>query len=250
MALLRRLTALGLLLSAFVAQAQPAADPLEPLNRVVFGFNEAADRALLKPVATAYRKVVPSVVRTGVGNVYGNVADAWSVVNLLLQGKLELGLSMSARVIANTVFGLAGVFDVASDGGFERHSEDFGQTLGHWGVAPGPYLVLPLLGPSTLRDTLALPLDLKASLAEQVDPARQRLAVAALEVVHTRAGLLAATGMLDQIALDKYLLVREGHLARRRNLVFDGEPPDNESENKPAPAEGASPPAAQEAKQP
>ena len=135
------------------AQSQTSRDPLERINRPIFSFNEAVDRTVLVPVATAYRDVVPSPVRTGVGNFIGNFADAWSAVNQFLQGKAHEGVHMSMRVIVNTFFGLGGVLDWGTEMGLERQSEDFGQTLGRWGLGAGPYLVLPFLGPSSVRDT-------------------------------------------------------------------------------------------------
>lgn len=213
--------------------AQPAAsrgvqraDPFEPLNRAVFAFNETVDEALLKPVARGYRQVVPPLVRQGVRNVLGNVDDAWSAANHLLQGKPEEGVQMMVRFLANTTIGLGGLFDVAADMGLERRSEDFGQTLGRWGVPAGPYLMLPLLGPRTLRDALATPVDRRASLAQVLDDQqRQAWALTVLEVVHARSEMLAAGDLLGQVALDRYTFVRDAHLARRRSLVYDGNPP-------------------------
>ena len=217
------------------------ADPLEGLNRSVFAFNEALDRALLKPLATAYKAVLPSPVRTGVDNVFGNVGDAWSVVNHLLQGKFKSALEMTVRVTTNTVFGVGGLFDLASDAGLERQSEDFGQTLGRWGFSPGPYLVLPFFGASSLRDAAGLTLDRQASLPAVVHDGSYRWGLNTLELVYTRADLLSATNLLEQVALDKYSFVRDSYLARRRNLVFDGNPPEEPEEDEPLPAQ-ASPP--------
>ncbi|MCE2690315.1 MAG: VacJ family lipoprotein [Rubrivivax sp.] len=211
------------------------ADPLEGLNRGVFAFNEAVDRAVLKPLATAYREVLPSPVRTGVDNVFGNVGDAWSAMNHLLQGKVKSALEMTVRVTTNTVFGLGGLFDLASDAGLERHPEDFGQTLGKWGFGPGPYLVLPFYGASSLRDAAGLPLDRQASLPGIVHDETYRWSLTTLELVHARAGLLSATNLLEQVAFDKYSFVRDSYLARRRSLVFDGNPPEEPEEDEPLP---------------
>lgn len=203
------------------------ADPWEGFNRPIFNFNEALDRTVLQPVATAYRDVVPSPVRTGVGNFIGNFADAWSAVNQFLQGKGEAGLSMSFRVLVNTTFGLLGVVDWATPMGLERQSEDFGQTLGRWGAGSGPYLVLPLLGASSLRDTAGLTLDLQTSPSDILfGPAADKAAAAALQVVHRRSELLEAGRVVDDIALDKYQFIRDAYLTRRRNLVYDGDPPE------------------------
>ena len=212
------------------------ADPLEGLNRGVFAFNELVDRALLKPLATAYRTVVPSPVRTGVDNVFGNVGDAWSAVNHLLQGKVKSALEMTVRVTTNTVFGLGGLFDLASDAGLERQPEDFGQTLGKWGFGPGPYLVLPFYGASSLRDAAGLPLDRQASLPGIVHDGTYRWGLTTLELVHARADLLSATNLLEQVAFDKYSFVRDSYLARRRNQVFDGNPPEEPEDDEPLPA--------------
>ena len=211
------------------------ADPLEGLNRSVFAFNEAIDLALLKPLAIAYKTAVPNPVRTGVNNVFGNVGDAWSAVNLLLQGKVKRALEMTVRVTTNTVFGVGGLFDLASDAGLERQAEDFGQTLGKWGLAPGPYLVLPFYGASSLRDALGLPLDRKASLPGVVQDGSYRWGLTTLELVHGRADLLSATNLLEQVAFDKYSFVRDSYLARRRNQVFDGNPPEEPEDDEPLP---------------
>ena len=221
------------------AQGAPSlalkADPLEGLNRGVFAFNEVVDRALIKPLATAYRAVLPSPVRTGVDNVFGNVDDAWSAVNHLLQGKVKSALEMTVRVTTNTVFGLGGLLDLASDAGLERQREDFGQTLGKWGFGPGPYLVLPFYGASSLRDAVGLPLDRQASLPGIVQDGSYRWGLTTLELVHARSDLLSATSLLDQVAFDKYSFVRDSYLARRRSLVFDGNPPEEPEEEEPLP---------------
>lgn len=202
-------------------------DPWEAWNRKVFAFNEGLDEAVLKPVATGYQKVVPEFVRGMVHNFFGNAEDAWSVVNNLLQGKGQAAFEMLVRFNTNTFFGVAGLFDVASEAGIQRQPEDFGQTLGKWGVASGPYIVWPVLGPSTVRDSFALPLDHAASPAVLLrgDTAGQ-LGLYGVQLVDTRASLLGATRVIDEIALDKYTFVRDGYLARRRSLIYDGNPPD------------------------
>lgn len=204
-------------------------DPFEPWNRGVYAFNEGLDRVLLRPVATAYRKVTPEPVRQGVDNFFGNLGDLWSAFNLALQGKPRPALEMGMRVGTNTVFGLGGLLDPASEMGLERQTEDFGQTLGSWGIAPGPFVMIPVLGPSTLRDSLALTVDTYANPARVFGEPRDRNSAAALEVVAERARLLSATRTLDTIALDKYILLRDATFARRRNLVYDGDPPEEET---------------------
>ena len=240
---------------AQISAAQPRApkvkaDPLEGLNRSIFAFNEAVDLALLKPLATAYRKVIPSPVRTGVDNVFGNVGDAWSAVNHLLQGKVQTAVEMTVRVTTNSLFGLGGLFDLASEAGLERQSEDFGQTLGKWGVGPGPYLVLPFYGASSLRDAAALPLDRKASLPGIVQDGIYRWGLTTLELVHGRADLLSATSLLEQVALDKYSFVRDSYLARRRNQVHDGNPPEEPEEDEAVPLASPSAPSGTNASPP
>jgi phospholipid-binding lipoprotein MlaA len=209
------------------------ADPWEPLNRHVFAFNEGLDKAVVKPVAGAYRQAVPELVRQGVENVFGNVTDVWSVLNHLLQGKPQPAAEMTMRVLVNTGFGLAGLLDIASDAGLHRQPEDFGQTLGRWGMGPGPYVVLPFFGPRTVRDAAALPLDWRASLQSLPREPRVRWSLSGLDTIQTRAGLLDATNLVDQVAIDKYSFVRDSHLSRRRSLVYDGDPPADDTDDAP-----------------
>lgn len=216
-------------------------DPLEPVNRKVFAFNEAVDDAVLRPVATVYRNTVPAPVRAGVGNFFGNIRDLWSAVNLTLQGRPVDGVRDVARFGANTVFGVFGFFDVATGLGLERHGEDFGQTLGRWGFGPGAYIVWPILGPSSVRDSVGLPIELQVAPQTWISTDSLRYSLTATSVINTRANLLGATGLLDDIALDKYVSVRNAYLQRRRNLVYDGDPPieDEPSYDEPAdPADG------------
>jgi phospholipid-binding lipoprotein MlaA len=202
-------------------------DPYESFNRKVFAFNDALDTYALKPVATAYTKVVPSPIRTGVHNFFGNFSDAWSAVNQLLQGKPADAGSMTLRVLTNTTIGIGGLFDPATSLGLERKSEDLGQTLGTWGFEPGPYLVLPLFGSSDVRDAIALPADTYVSPALLVAPKYwKELGVDAIGVIDTRAGLLGASQMLDELAFDRYTFMRDAYITRRRSLVWDGNPPD------------------------
>lgn len=211
-------------------------DPLENFNRSIFAFNEAVDGAVLKPVAIGYEKVVPQFIRTGVDNVFANIADLWSAANHLLQAKPRDAVEMGFRFVVNSSFGLGGLFDIATDAGIERRNEDFGQTLGRWGLGAGPYIVLPILGPSSLRDTAALPLDLRALPPALLDEPRDSNPTSVLQLVSTRARLLSATRAIDDVALDKYVLIRDGYLARRRNQVYDGNPPEEPDEPDPEPA--------------
>jgi phospholipid-binding lipoprotein MlaA len=217
------------------------ADPWENWNRKVFAFNDAIDEAVLKPVAKAYEKVVPELVRRGVSNFFGNFADLWSGVNNMLQGKVGDGFQDFMRVSTNTFFGIGGIFDIATEAGMERHQEDFGQTLGRWGFGPGPYLVWPLFGPSTLRDTAGLPLDLYASPVLAFSDDGVRWGITTLGFVNQRANLLGATNLLDDVALDRYSFVRDAYLQRRRNMVYDGEPPDREDQEPYVPDPPAAP---------
>jgi phospholipid-binding lipoprotein MlaA len=190
-------------------------DPFEPFNRSVTRFNDGLDEAVVKPVARAYQDVVPSPVRTGVSNFFGNLSDVWTLVNNVLQLKPQAAAESLMRVSFNTVWGLGGVLDWATEMGIERHREDFGKTLGRWGVQTGPYLVLPVLGPSTVRDAAALVVDSKGDLVMQVDNVSGRNSLYVLRLVDLRASLLRAGEVLDQAALDKYSFTRDAYLQRR-----------------------------------
>lgn len=215
-------------------------DPWENWNRKVFAFNEGLDEKVLKPVATGYAKVVPQFVRRSVDNFFANAADAWSAVNNVLQGKAEPAFTDVVRFTTNTVFGFFGILDIATEFGLEHHYEDFGQTLGRWGFGAGAYIVWPLIGPSTVRETIALPLDRTASPALYISDGSYQFGVVGLQIINTRAKLLGASQVIDDIALDKYTFVRDAYLQRRRSLVFDGDAPD--APNAPASGAGASDP--------
>jgi len=207
--------------------ANPA-DPFEPFNRGVTRFNDTVDEAVLVPVATAYVRVLPSMVRTGVSNFFGNLGDVWSFANSVAQLKLQNSAETFMRVNVNTFFGLGGLLDVATEAGIDRHEEDFGQTLGRWGVGAGPYVVLPIFGPSTLRDTAALPVDRAGGVVSNMNDVAWRNSLSFLEAVDTRAKYLRAGRLLDDAALDKYTFTRDAFLQHRRNDVYDGNPPDDE----------------------
>ena len=216
----------GLLSACATTGGGSAADPLQPLNRAMFGFNETFDQVVMKPVAEGYRAVLPEMVRTGVTNFFSNIADLWIAANNLLQGKPESALQDVMRVAINTVIGLGGLIDVASDAGLEKHNEDFGQTLGRWGVGSGPYVVLPFLGPSTLRDGIALVgVDSAVDPVWNVNEVPTRNALYSGRAVNYRANALDAGHVIEEAALDKYRFVRDAHLQRRRSLVYDGDPP-------------------------
>jgi len=196
-------------------------DPLEPFNRGVYKFNDAVDEAVLKPVATAYQQVTPSPVRTGVGNFFSNLGDLWSSVNAGLQLRPREATENLMRFSVNTVFGLAGVLDIASEMGIPRTRLDFGHTLGRWGAPAGPYLVLPILGPSSVRDTTGLLVDVQGDLTSGIDHIPTRNSLYALRVVDTRASLLRASSVLEGAALDKYSFTRDLYLNRRQSQVDD-----------------------------
>ena len=230
-------------------------DPWENWNRKVFSFNEGLDEHVLKPVATGYQKVVPEFARTGIDNFFTNFSDAWSAVNHLLQGKWQSGFEMTVRVTTNTVFGLGGVLDVAGEAGLESRPEDLGQTLGKWGFGTGAYIVWPLFGPSSVRDSVGLPFDLMASPSSVINDGASKFEIGTLQLVNKRANLLGATRVLDDIALDKYTFVRDAYLARVREPGRPGLYPDHDDGGsdadrnplKPAPAapaEAASAPVA------
>lgn len=196
-------------------------DPLEPFNRNVSAFNDAVDSAVLKPVATVYRDVTPDMVRTGVSNFFSNLSDVWSFTNATLQLRPREAAENFLRVGVNTAFGLGGVLNVASEMGIERTRLDFGQTLGRWGVPAGPYLVLPIFGPSSVRDAAGFGIELSGDLVQDIPSIATRNSLTVLRAVETRANLLRATSMLDGAALDKYSFTRDVYLRRRQSQIED-----------------------------
>lgn len=204
-------------------------DPLQAYNRVMFAFNERADQYALKPVAKAYRFITPKPVQFVVGNFFSNLGDLWTGFNNLLQGKGKAAASDTARFFVNSTLGFLGFADVATEMGLEKHNEDLGQTLGWWGVPSGPYFVIPLLGPSTIRDATSRLVDAYGQPYMWQDGHEAlKWSLWTVDKVHTRASLLDAEGALNDAALDKYTLMRDGWLARRRNQVYDGDPPDED----------------------
>jgi len=214
-------TALVLLAGCATGPDANPKDPLEPFNRGVYRFNDAVDRAVLKPVATAYVDITPSPVRTGVNNFFGNLGDLWSAVNAGLQLRPRETADNLMRFGVNTVLGFGGLLDIASEAGIQRTRIDFGQTLGRWGVPSGAYLVLPFFGPSTVRDTGGLVADSAADPVGHVDHVPSRNSLYALRVVDTRAGLLRAGQIFDDAALDPYSLMRDFYLGRRQRQIDD-----------------------------
>ena len=216
-------------------------DPLEPVNRVVYHFNDGVDHLLVMPAAELYQgRMIPEFVRTGVRNFFSNINDVIVFLNDLLQGKFEDAESDLGRIVINTTAGILGFVDVATDAGLVKHNEDFGQTLGVWGFGDGPYLVLPLLGPSSVRDAVGWVGDAYTWPVTYVDPHRTRNQLILLRYISLRADLLAASKVLETAALDPYEFMRDAYLQRRRNLVYDGKPPREEEEPEPASKPGAS----------
>lgn len=210
------LAALALAGCASAPAANPQ-DPYEGYNRSMTQFNDAVDDAVLKPAAKAYQAVMPSPVRTGVTNFFGNLGDLWSMVNHALQGNGEQTYNHMVRFTTNTVLGLGGLLDIASEMQVERNKQDFGLTLGSWGVQPGPYLVLPFFGPSTVRDTVAMPVDWQGNVLGDLHPVSHRNSLTGLRLVNTRANLLNASDTLDAASLDRYALMRDFYLKQREN---------------------------------
>jgi phospholipid-binding lipoprotein MlaA len=195
------------------------------MNRATYAFNDAIDENVLKPVAKGYQTVTPGFFRAGVSNLFTNVGDVATALNNLLQGKAGDGASDAGRFLVNSTLGVLGLFDVATPMGLEKHNEDFGQTLGKWGVPSGAFLVLPLMGPSTLRDASGRAVDSFAGYSRYVDHIPTRNSAFGLEIIDLRANLLGASSTLDAAALDKYQFVRDAYLQRRLRNVYDGSAP-------------------------
>jgi phospholipid-binding lipoprotein MlaA len=211
-----------------------ARDPLEPFNRTVYSFNEVLDDVIVRPLAQGYRAVLPPFARTGIRNFFSNLDDVTVFVNNLLQLKVPQAAADLGRFVINSTVGVLGFVDVATHLGLEKHNEDFGQTLGYWGVGSGPYLVLPLLGPSSVRDGIGRLVDVQIDLVWQVSDISTRNILLGTRAVSTRTQLLDSEKILETAALDPYSFIRDAYLQRRRNLVHDGNPPP-ELEEEPAP---------------
>lgn len=224
------LVGIASLASACTSMRAPSeSDPLEGFNRTVDGFNQVVDKAVVKPLAQGYDKVTPPEVKTVIGNFFSNLDDISVAFNNLLQGKPKAAGSDITRFALNTTVGIVGLADVATELGFQKNDEDFGQTLGVWGVGSGPYLVLPLLGPSTLRDAPARVVDAPLDPLYHYDDVRVRNSLLVVNLVNTRARLLPATDLVERVALDQYAFVRDAYLKRRASLIRDGAPdPDDQ----------------------
>lgn len=201
-------------------------DPFESYNRSMYAFNDNLDTYAIKPVAEGYKAITPDIVDTGISNFFSNIDDIVVVINDLFQFKFHQALSDTSRIVFNTVLGLGGLIDVASEFGLPKHNEDFGQTLGYWGVGSGPYLVLPLIGPSNIRDTGGFSVDTLAfdPLANIPDKT-ERYGAIGLKYIDIRADLLSATNVIDETAVDRYAFTRDAWKQRRKNLIYDGNPP-------------------------
>ena len=201
-------------------------DPLERYNRAMFNFNDGLDKAIIKPVASGYKAVMPEVARTGVTNFFSNLGDIWIGINNILQGKIGAGVNDFGRFAINTTAGILGLFDVASNAGLEKHNEDFGQTLGRWGMGSGAYVVLPILGPSDVRDGFSrLLIDWHGDPVWYVGNIPTRNELVGVRAIDERANLLDAGDLAEEAALDHYSYVRGAYLQRRRSLIYDGDPP-------------------------
>jgi phospholipid-binding lipoprotein MlaA len=222
---------LALMLAGCASQANK--DPLEGLNRGIYKFNDTVDKAAIKPIAGAYKAVLPTPVRRGVNNFFGNLNTFVSTINNLLQFKFGNAFSEAGRFVINSTFGIAGVIDVASMDKIEKHSEDFGQTLGHWGVGNGAYLVLPFLGPSNLRDTAGLVVDTLAfDPITYIDNPATRNSLRGVKLIDKRAQYLPGSDLLDEAALDPYAFMRDAYTQRRATQLRDGEAVDVENMDK------------------
>lgn len=208
----------GLLLASPAVQANP--DPWEPVNIRIHNFNSYLDRWVLRPVAVSYNKVLPSPVRTGIENFFLNINDLNVMTNNLLQLKFRDAASDSGRILLNTTVGLGGLFDVASSAGLQRNQEDFGQTLGRWGMGPGPYVVLPFFGPSSVRDAFGFSVDTYANPLGNIDDQSTRDVVIGINLIDQRARAIQLEGMIFG---DEYIFLREAYLQQREYLVSDGQ---------------------------
>jgi len=224
-----RIRPLTLLISSLLlggcAGAHNPNDPLEPFNRGIYRFNDAVDKAVLKPVAKGYSAAMPAFGKTIVSNFFSNLDDVVVTANDLLQFKLAQGLSDGTRFLVNSTIGVFGLFDVASTAGLKKHYEDFGQTLGKWGVGNGPFIVIPILGPSTLRDGVGLYVDTYPNPSYQIEHIRTRNQLYLTNGISRRAALLDQEKILDEAMIDRYEFIRDSYLQYRKNQVYDGNPP-------------------------
>jgi phospholipid-binding lipoprotein MlaA len=213
-------------------------DPFESFNRGMYQFNDTVDKAVAKPAAKAYNTVVPAPGRMMLSNFFSNLDDVVVTINDLLQFKVVQAVSDTGRVVVNTTVGLFGIADVATMVGLKKHNEDFGQTLGYWGISSGPYLVLPVLGPSSVRDGVGLYADSRVSMIRKIKHVDTRNEAYATDLLGQRAALLDQENLLEEAAIDRYAFIRDAYLQHRQSLVYDGNPPrekldDEEDDSKP-----------------
>ena len=217
-----------ILLLGGCATTSQSNDPLEGYNRAMYSFNDLADRAVLKPVAKAYDAVTPDPISRGISNFFSNLNEITVILNDLLQFKFSQAADDTGRFLLNSTVGFAGIFDVAGYAGHQSHDEDFGQTLGAWGVEPGAYVVLPFFGPRNVRDSFGLVADIYTDPVTYIKDNGDRNAFVATRIIDNRATLLSAEKVLDEASLDEYAFVRDAYLQRRQNLVYDGNPPEED----------------------
>jgi len=215
-------------LSGCATTSEGVNDPFENYNRTMYSINDTLDKAIIKPAAQGYDAVLPDAIERVVSNFFSNLNEITVILNDLLQLKFGQAIDDTGRFLLNSTVGIAGIFDVAGYAGYESHDEDFGQTLGVWGVEQGAYIVLPFFGPSTTRDTVGLVGDIFTDPVTYVDDAGARNALVALKVLDARANLLGVEKVLEEAAEDKYSYVRDAYLQRRENLVYDGNPPEED----------------------
>lgn len=233
MTLLKTLTRVSLFAALIAltgcATTQSASnDPLEGYNRAMYKFNDAVDTVVLKPVSQGYDTIVPAPISQAISNFFSNLGDIGVVINDLLQGKFDQAADDTGRFLLNSTVGFAGIFDVATDAGLPKNNEDFGQTLGAWGVEPGAYVVLPFFGPRTVRDSFGLVGDYFTDPVTYVEGPGAENAFRGTRLVDDRAALLKTEKVLDEAAYDEYIYVRDAYLQRRLNLVYDGNPPEED----------------------
>ncbi len=214
-----------LLPSSYNYASDVIADPLEPINRVIYTFNDKLDIWLLKPIAITYNKVLPKPINTGISNFFSNLNDISVIINDLLQLKLKQAGKDSGRLLLNSTFGILGLIDVASDISLPKHHEDFGQTLGHWGIGSGWYLVLPVFGPSNIRDGIGLVVNGFSNPMAYIEDDTTRNSLAILSAIDLRAELLTSSDLRDDLSLDPYAFTRDSYQQFRKNLIYDGNPP-------------------------
>jgi len=221
----RLIAATALALLAGCAATPSKVDPLEPMNRALYKVHDVLDTNIVKPVAEGYATVVPKFMRTGFANVFNNIDDLFSAVNGLLQGKPEKAGNDLGRVLINTFFGMGGLIDIASDAGIERGNEDFGQTFAVWGIPQGPYLFIPLFGPTTVRDGAGVIVRIAVGPVGYINDVALRNSIYGVGYVDLRSQVLESGSIVDTAALDRYIFIRNAYLQRRRYLIYDGKPP-------------------------